>query len=104
MYQTIHGCYNLIISGQTNNNDYDGRIYNVPKSVEVFEPLNGVACELDEIVFSKNIKEIKTFFDMGENGHEPNTEVHPDTIVKGYKGTAAESWAKEQYATFESLD
>ena len=84
--------------------NYDGTVYNVASFVENFEPSNYVTSDLSEIVFNKDIKKINTSFDMGEDGHSPDKDVHPDTIVKGYKNTVAESWAKEQYATFESLD
>lgn len=78
--------------------------YVVPDFVEVFEPSNGVYCLLESITISKNVKEIHTYINNGEDGIEPNPEIIPEVVVRGYKGTAAEKWAKEQYAKFEALD
>ena len=47
------------------------------------------------LVIGKNVKKIDTFIDMGEDGCEPNPDVTINVAVHGYKGTAAEEWAKE---------
>ena len=52
------------------------------------------------LVIGKNVKKIDTFIDMEEDGCEPNPNITLDLAVHGYKGTAAEEWAKEWYADF----
>ncbi|MGN0449485.1 MAG: hypothetical protein ACI4G0_03900 [Ruminococcus sp.] len=52
------------------------------------------------LVIEKNVKKIDTFIDMGEDGCDLNRNITLDVAVHGYKGTAAEEWAKEWYADF----
>ncbi len=92
--------YDSALSWHGNWNDD----YVVPEYVETFEPSNGVYGYLPGITIGKNVKTINTCMDKGEEGIEPNPDVIPDIVIKGYKGTAAEKWAKEQYAKFKALD
>lgn len=78
--------------------------YTVPDFVENFEPSNGIDDSLNSIIFSKNIKRINTFIDKGEGGIKPNKHCIPEVKIRGYKNTAAEKWAKKQYAKFVPLD
>ena len=87
-----------------NNSDWSGGEYVVPDFVETFEPSNGIYCLLDKITIGKSVKKINTYIDKGEDGIEPNPDVIPDVVICGYKGTAAEKWAKENYANFIALD
>lgn len=78
--------------------------YTVPDFVEVFEPANGVNCNLSSITFGKNIKKIDAYIDKGEDGIDPDPDMTPYIVkVRGYKNTVAEEWAKEQYAEFEAI-
>lgn len=77
--------------------------YTVPDFVEIFEPSNGVADSGSTITIGDNVKRINTFIDKGEDGIEPNPAVKPWIVVRGKKGSAAEEWAKEQYAEFEAI-
>ena len=77
--------------------------YVVPDFVEVFEPANGIDCLLDKITIGKNVKRINTYIDKGESGIEPDPYFTPDVVICGYANSAAEKWAKEQYAKFEEL-
>ena len=81
----------------------DGQVYNVPECVEVFEPSNGVYDLYDSITIGKNVKIINTSVDFGEDGFGPIEGLKPEVVVKGYKNTAAEKWAKEQKAKFVAL-
>lgn len=78
--------------------------YTVPDFVEIFEPTNGVADSDVTITIGDNVKTINTFIDKDEDGIEPNPAVKPRLVVRGKKGSAAEEWAKEQYAEFEALE
>lgn len=80
-----------------------GKSYNVPNFVEVFEPSNGVADCGATITIGENVKKINTFIDKGEDGTEPNPYAKPWIVVRGEKDSAAEKWAKEQYAKFEEI-
>ena len=88
---------------ESNNPDWNGIEYMVPDHVTCFEPSNGVPCLLSRIRFGKNVKSINTYIDKQEDGIEPNPEVVPDVVICGYKGSAAEKWAEEQYAKFEEI-
>lgn len=88
---------------ESNNPDWNGIEYMVPDHVTCFEPSNGVPCLLSRIRFGKNVKSINTYIDKQEDGIEPNPEVVPDVVICGYKDSAAEKWAKEQYAKFEEI-
>ncbi|MGN0499455.1 MAG: hypothetical protein ACI4F6_10440 [Acutalibacteraceae bacterium] len=79
------------------NSDYESNNYIVPEFVESFEPLLGVPHGLTSIEFGNNVKSINTYIDRGE-GETPNI------VVRGYKGTAAEEWAKQEDVKFEALD
>jgi hypothetical protein len=84
-------------------NDSNQKIV-VPEYVETFEPSNGVYDLLKSITIGKNVKKINTFIDKGESGTEPDKNYTPEVVIKGYKNTEAEKWAKKQYAKFKSLD
>lgn len=86
------------------NPDWKGYGYIVPDFVEVFEPANGVHDLLESITIGKNVKKINTGIDKGESGLEPNKHCIPEVKIRGYKNTAAEKWAKENYAKFVPLD
>lgn len=77
--------------------------YTVPDSVEVFEPSNGVSDLFGSITIGKNVKKINTSIDFGESGRGPKDGLKAEVIVKGYKNTAAEKWAKEQNVTFIAI-
>lgn len=79
------------------NFDYESDNYKVPEFIESFEPVLGVPCGLTSIEIGKNVKSINTYIDRGE-GETPNI------VVRGYKGTAAEEWAKQENVKFEALD
>ena len=85
-----------------NNSEGDELI--VPEFVETFEPSNGIEDLLKSITIGKNVKKINTFIDRGEGGTEPNKHCIPDVKIRGYKNTAAEKWAKENYAKFVQID
>lgn len=78
--------------------------YTVPDFVEIFEPSNGVADSGSIITIGENVKEINTFIDKGEDGIESIPDIKPNIVVKGKIGSAAEQWAKEQYAEFIAID
>lgn len=82
------------------NPEWENNGYTVPNFVETFEPSNGVHFLLERIIIGKNVKNINTYIDKGENGPQDEVEV----IVLGYKGSVAEKWAKEQHAKFKLLD
>ena len=86
------------------NPDWNGNGYIVPDFVEVFEPANCVHDLLESITIGKNVKKINTGIDKGEDGTEPNKYCIPDVKIRGYKNTAAEKWAKDNYAKFVPLD
>lgn len=82
---------------------YLERNYVVPEFVENFAPSNGVSDGEITLTIGENVKTINTFIDKGEDGIEPNPYVTPNVVIIGYKNTAAEEWAIEQYAIFEKL-
>lgn len=90
--------------------DYDTALnsaeeYYVPDSVEIFQPIYGVAyygC----LIFGKNIKKINTYLYDSYGTCFPGVDARdkPDITVKGYKGTVAEKWAKKYKLEFIALD
>ena len=90
--------------GRTNDNpDWVGGGYMVPDFVKTFEPANGIYCLLNKITIGENVTKINTYIDKGEDGIEPDPYLIPDVIIRGYKNSEAEKWAKEQYAKFEEI-
>lgn len=85
-------------------NNNEGNELIIPEYVEIFEPSNGIEDLLKSVTIGKNIKKINTFIDRGENGTEPDKHCIPDVKIRGYKNTAAEKWAKENYAKFVPID
>ncbi len=75
---------------------YDGvsTDYVVSSYVEHFYPINVISIPLGSVEFNKGIKKITAYV---------YTEDGESTLVKGYKGTVAEDWAKEQEAPFEAI-
>lgn len=75
--------------------------YKVPDFIESFEPALGVPGNNYKTSYSieigKNVKSINTYIDRGE-------DETPKLVVRGYKGTAAEEWAKQEDVKFEALD
>lgn len=75
--------------------------YKVPDFIESFEPALGVPGNNYKTSYSieigKNVKIINTCIDRGE-------DETPKLVVRGYKGTAAEEWAKQEDVKFEALD
>lgn len=71
--------------------------YEVPSFVEIFEPALGVPGDNYSIEIGKNVKSINTYIDRGEGET-------PKLVVRGYKGTAAEEWARQEDVEFEALD
>lgn len=86
----------------------DGRIdLKIDDTVENFDLIGGIPSDLFmQLEFGKNIKKIDTYIDYGEDGHEPNKSLAQSSklSVKGYKGTAAESWANKQYLNFIAIE
>lgn len=86
----------------------DGRIdLKINDTVENFDLIGGIPSDLFmQLEFGKNIKKIDTYIDYGEDGHEPNKSLAQSSklSVKGYKGTAAESWANKQYLNFIAIE
>lgn len=77
--------------------DYGWQSYSVPDFVESFEPSLGVPYGFKSIEIGKNVNNINAGIDIGEG----NT---PEFTVYGYKGTAAEEWARQEDLEFEALD
>lgn len=75
----------------------------IPNSIQNFAPANGISMG-ERLKFDKTIKKINTYIDMGEDGIFPDPSIDNEVVIYGYKGTVAEEWAKEYYATFVSLD
>ena len=72
--------------------------YTVPDYIEVFAPMNGVSSDYEYITIPKNVKKIDTY--IQDAGGDYDTCI----TVKGYKGTAAEKWAKKNKVPFIKLD
>ena len=63
--------------------------------------------QIDTITFSKNIKSISAHLldGLGSDASNEYPDIDEyDLIVKGYKGTVAEKWAKKYHAKFIPLD
>ena len=76
------------------------KCFTVPDFVEVFKPMEAVSEDYDCLAFGKNIKKIDaSTFDYWEL-----IDYAIGVTVKGYKGTAAEEWAKEKGLEFITLD
>lgn len=81
--------------------------FKVNDAVESFDPTDAIPSDLFICFeFGKNIKEINANIDYGEDCSKPNKELAQESnlSVKGYKGTAAEKWANEQYLNFIAIE
>ncbi len=81
--------------------------FKVNDTVENFDLVENIPSDLFVCFeFGKNIKEINANIDYGEDGNKPNKELAEKSglSVKGYKGTAAEKWADEQYLNFIAIE
>lgn len=81
--------------------------FKVNDTVENFDLVENIPSDLFVCFeFGKNIKEINANIDYGEDGNKPNKELAKKSglSVKGYKGTAAEKWADEQYLNFIAIE
>lgn len=76
----------------------------VPNYVIDFEPSNGIDDLMESVCIEKNVKRINTYIDMGESGITPNKYCKPSVIIKGYKNTVAEKWAKKHGCKFIALN
>lgn len=81
--------------------------FKVNDTVENFDLVENIPSDLFVCFeFGKNIKDINANIDYGEDGSKPNKELAQNLklSVKGYKGTAAEKWANEQYINFIAIE
>lgn len=89
------------------NNNNKKTDFKVKDTVENFDLIENIPSDLSVCFeFGKNIKEINANIDYGEDGNKPNKELAEKSglSVKGYKGTAAEKWAEEQYLNFIAIE
>lgn len=79
--------------------------YTIPDFVDNFEPMSGVSADCGCLIFGKNIKQINTNVCDGE-GIDILDYANYDSylLVKGYKGTVAEKWARKYRLKFIPLD
>ena len=84
-------------------NEFEDDKFFVPNTVENFCPIDALDDYSYQIIFNKNIKNINACVDLGEDGVTPkDTQEKSDyfipsaqVVIKCYKGTVAEKWAKE---------